>query len=100
MPVMIWREAMKVKMMGGMAMSMPIAMICPQSMLCSVMNSEMLTGMVRVLRLVSMSAEDKFVPSDAEGEDGGGGEPGLDERQDDEEEDLPGVGAIHARGFF
>ena len=44
--------------------------------------------------------QDKFIPSDAEGEDGSSGEPRLDERQDDEEEDLPGVGAIHARGFF
>ena len=50
MPVMIWRDATNVKMIGGTARSIPVAMITPQSMSCSVSEFTIVIGTVRVLR--------------------------------------------------
>ena len=53
---MIWRAAKKVKMSGGITMSVPMAMIRPHSTPVSVRKPETETGSVRVLRPVSSSA--------------------------------------------
>ena len=55
MPVMIWREANSVKIIGGIASNMPVAMITPHSTLNSLMLFTIRIGTVLVF--LSDSAE-------------------------------------------
>gem|GEM_PF-6394661 len=53
---MICLEAITVKMIGGIASKLPVAMITPQSMSYSVSELTMVTGTVRVFRSSSALA--------------------------------------------